>query len=352
MAYSSHMKHIKSFGSDNNAPVHEAVLRAITDANTGDAIAYGDDAYTAAAEDTFRELFGPGTKTWFVFNGTGANVSAVSHLLRPYHAIISSDQSHMHHDECGAPEKFSGCKLHVLPSSNGKIIADQIRPLLHSVGFQHHSQPKVVSITQATELGNVYTPQEIRSIADFVHANDMYLHVDGARIANAAAFLNISMKEMITDTGVDVLSFGGTKNGIMLGEAVLFLKSELAVGFEYTRKQSMQLASKMRYISAQFNALLTGNLWLENARHANKMAKLLEQKIREIPEVVITQPVQINAIFATMPAEAIPKLMKKFFFYVWNEERNEVRWMTSFSTTENDIDEFVTALKDSLKDNS
>jgi len=343
------MNNLKSFGSDNNAPVHEAVLRAMTDANTGDAIAYGDDVYTAAAEDKFRELFGRDAKTWFVFNGTGANVSAVAHLLRPYHAIISSDQSHMHHDECGAPEKFSGCKLHVLPSTNGKIAADQVRPLLHSVGFQHHNQPKVVSITQATELGNVYTPEEIRAIADFVHANNMYLHVDGARIANAAACLNISMQEMITDTGVDVLSFGGTKNGIMLGEAVVFLRKELSIGFEYTRKQSMQLASKMRYISAQFNALLTNNLWLENARHANNMAKLLEKKIIEIPEVAITQPVQINAIFATMPAEAIPKLMKKFFFYVWNEERNEVRWMTSFNTTEKDIEEFIAALKDSLK---
>lgn len=343
------MNKLKSFGSDNNAPVHESVFNAMIEANKGDAIAYGDDLHTLAAEQKFKEMFGPQSRSFFMFNGTGANVAAIAHLTRPTHAIVSSDKAHIHHDECGAPEKFSGCKLHVLPSTNGKITVDQIRPLMHSVGFQHHSQPKIISITQATEMGNVYTPDEIAVLARFANENDMYLHVDGARIANAAASLNITFNEMITETGVDVLSFGGTKNGIMMGEAVVFLNQELAIDFEYTRKQSMQLASKMRYISAQFNALLTNDLWLKNATHANNMAKLLEKKIREIPEVTITQPVQINAIFAIMPKDAIEKLMRHFFFYIWDASRHEVRWMTSFTTTEQDIEAFVEALKEAVR---
>lgn len=343
------MKNLKSFASDNNAPVHESVFKAMLDANQGDAIAYGDDLYTLEAEYAFKKMFGKHTATYFVFNGTGANVSAISHLARSYHAIICSDKAHIQHDECGAAEKFAGCKVHVLPSSNGKIEVSQIEPLLHSVGFAHHSQPKVISITQATEMGNVYTAEEIMQIARFASENNLYLHVDGARIANAAASLNISMLDMITNTGVDILSFGGTKNGIMLGEAVVFLNEDLAAEYEYTRKQSMQLASKMRYISAQFNALLTNDLWLKNASHANKMAQMLAAKIREIPEVHITQPVEVNAIFAILPKRAIENLLRKFFFYVWDVSRNEVRWMTAFNTTEGDIDDFVSALKEALE---
>jgi threonine aldolase len=343
------MKRFKSFASDNNAPVHDKVFSAMLEVNEGDAIAYGDDPYTDEALQIFKELFGPESSTFIVFNGTGANVSAISHLTRPYHAIVSSDKAHIHHDECGAPEKFSGCKLHVLPSYDGKIKPGQIKPLLHSLGFQHHSQPKVISITQATEMGAVYSLDEINSVADFARDHDMFLHMDGARIANAAAYLNCSLKEMVTKSGVDVLSFGGTKNGLMMGEAVVFLNPLLAKNYEYTRKQSMQLASKMRYISAQFKALLRDGLWLENARHANDMARLLEEKIREIPEVQITQPVQINAIFAILPPAAIEKLLKEFFFYTWDASRHEVRWMTSYNTTEHDVMSFVTALKAALK---
>lgn len=343
------MKRFKIFASDNNAPVHDKVFNAMLEVNEGDAIAYGDDPYTDEALRLFKELFGSESSTYFVFNGTGANVSAISHLTRPYHAIVSSDKAHIHHDECGAPEKFSGCKLHVLPSDNGKIKPNQIKPLLHSLGFQHHSQPKVISITQATEMGAVYSLNEIKSLADFAKEHDMFLHMDGARIANAAAYLNVSLKEMVTMSGVDVLSFGGTKNGLMMGEAVVFSNPLLAIDYEYTRKQSMQLASKMRYISAQFKALLSDSLWLENARHANHMAKLLEEKIREIPEVQITQPVQINAIFAILPPAAIEKLLKEFFFYTWDASRHEVRWMTSYNTTEEDVMSFIAALKAALK---
>lgn len=343
------MKYLKSFASDNNAPVHDQVFKAMLEVNHGDAIAYGDDIVTEEALQLFKQQFGSDSHTFFVFNGTGANVSAISHLTRPYHAIISSDKAHIHHDECGAPEKFSGCKLHVLPSHDGKISPSQIKPLLQSIGFQHHSQPKIVSITQATEMGRVYTIDEIRSMARFTKENGLFLHVDGARIANAAASLNASLKEMISDAGVDVLSFGGTKNGLMMGEAVVFLNPELSKDFEYTRKQSLQLASKMRYVSAQFKALLKDGLWLENALHANRMAKLLEENIKEIPEVRITQPVEINAVFAILPPAAIEKLLKSFFFYTWDAARHEVRWMTSFTTTEEDIHTFVDCLKDALK---
>jgi threonine aldolase len=343
------MKGFRSFASDNNAPVHDRVFKAMLDANEGDTIAYGDDPCTEEALQLFKELFGPESKTFFVFNGTGANVAAISHLTKPYHAIVSSDKAHIHHDECGAPEKFSGCKLHILPSNDGKIKSGQIKPFLHSLGFQHHSQLKVISITQATEMGAVYSLEEIKSLSDFAKQHNMFLHMDGARIANAAAYLNVSLKEMVTLAGVDVLSFGGTKNGMMMGEAVVFLNPLLVKEFEYTRKQSMQLASKMRYISAQFKALLSDGLWLENARHANNMAKLLEERLREIPDIQLTQPVQINAIFAILPPKAIDKLLKEFFFYTWDASRHEVRWMTSYNTTEEDVMSFIAALKVSLR---
>lgn len=339
----------RSFASDNNAPVHEMVFKAMLDANHGDAIAYGNDVFTREAEQKFRQVFGEDSRVFFVFNGTGANVSALSQITRPYHAVVCAVSAHIHNDECGAPEKFTGCKVLTLPTTDGKIRVNQIQPLLHSVGFEHHAQPRVISITQATELGTVYTLDEIGEIARFAHDHDMYLHIDGARIANAAASLGVSFHEMITQTGVDVLSFGGTKNGIMLGEAVVFLNSRLAGGYKYVRKQSMQLSSKMRYISAQFNALLTNDLWLHNATHANKMARLLAEKVSAFPQIKITQPVETNGVFAIMPARAIEKLQEKYFFYVWDETRSEVRWMTSFSTTQQDVENFAGALKEVLQ---
>jgi len=339
---------MKSFASDNNAPVHESVMQAIVDANKDDAIGYGDDIHTLAAERKFKEVFGNDIAVFFVLTGTGANVSSLGHITRPYNAIICSDKAHLENDECGAPEKITGCKLHCLPSSDGKISVEQMQPLMHSVGFQHHSQPRVISVTQATELGTIYSIEDIRKIALFASDNDLYLHMDGARIANAAASMNVSLAEMTKEAGVDVLSFGGTKNGAMAAEALVFFNTELAREYEYTRKQTMQLLSKMRYISAQFNALLTNDLWLKNAQHANQMAGLLAEKVRQFDEVQITQAVETNAVFAILPAEAIEKLKQRYFFYMWDASRNEVRWMTAFNTTEQDIEDFVNALKEAL----
>ena len=318
------------------------------DANHEDFVSYGDDPYTQKVQEVFREKFGTRVKTYLVCNGTGANVSAISHLLRPWQAILTAQTAHIHHDECGAAEKFVGCKLHTVPSEDGKLRIKQLKPFLHSVGFEHHSQPGLISITQCTELGMVYTTEEIREIADFAKQNNMYLHVDGARIANAVAALGITLEEMITRTGVDVMSFGATKNGLMMGEAVVFINPALAKDFEYVRKQSMQLASKMRYMAAQFIAHFEDDLWLKTATHANKMAQLLAEKIRHIPQIKLTMPVQSNAVFAAIPPEIIQPLQEKHFFYVWNAQLNEVRWMTHFQTTEEDIEDFVNTIKSLL----
>jgi threonine aldolase len=343
------MKNNRSFASDNNAPVHKDVIKAIIEANEGDVIAYGDDIFTSDAERKFRHHFQSDVKVFFVFNGTGANVSAISHLTSSFHGIIAAESAHLNNDECGAPEKFSGCKILPVSTPDGKITVEMLGKFLHSKGFEHHSQPKVISISQPTELGTLYRPEEILKLAHFADEHDMLLHVDGARIANAVAALNVSLADIITYTGVDVISFGGTKNGMMYGEAVVFISNILASDFQYVRKQSMQLASKMRYISAQFNAMFYDDLWLKNARHANKMAKLLELKLRDIPQIKITQLVETNAIFAIIPPEIIEPLQEEYFFYVWNEEKNEVRWMTHYNTTAEDVDNFVLVLKKLLK---
>lgn len=342
------MKFYRSFASDNNAPVHEKIMKAIMLANQGDVIAYGDDPYTEQSKELFKEVFSAEVETFFVFNGTGANVSSISNLIKPFQAVMCAETAHMNKDECGAPEKYAGCKLLTVPSADGKLKAGQLEKFLKSRGFEHHVQPKVISITQATEMGTIYSIAEIEEIVRFARKNDLYVHVDGARIANAVA-ASEPIDKMLTETGVDVISFGGTKNGIMFGEAVVFINPGLAKDYKYIRKQSMQLASKMRYISAQFSAILSDNLWLKNARHSNSMAKLLEEKLKNIPEITITQPVETNSIFAVIPKEIINKLQEKFFFYVWNHEKSEVRWMTSFLTTEEDINNFVVEIKRLLK---
>jgi threonine aldolase len=335
----------RGFASDNNAGVHPVIMDALNKANSGHTIAYGDDTFTHSAEEKFKEIFGQQVSVYFVFLGTGANVLSLKALTEPFHSVICAETAHIQVDECGAPEKFTGCKLLPVETTNGKITPDKVKKHLHDFGFEHHSQPRVISITQATELGTVYTPDEIKSLADLAHAHEMYLHVDGARIANAAATLNISFKEMITDTGVDILSFGGTKNGLMFGEAIVFLKEGLDKNFKYFRKQGMQLASKMRYISAQFLSYLENDFWLKNAKHSNAMAQLLAEKVRKIPSVKITQPVQANGVFAIVPKHIIPELQKHYFFYVWNETTNEVRWMTSWDTKEKDVEGFVELLE-------
>ena len=334
------MKNFKSFGSDNNSGVHPEILQAIINANAGHAIAYGDDYYTKSAIKKFKTLLGNNIDVYFVFNGTGANVVGLSTITNTYNSVICAETAHINVDECGAPEKITGCKIIPLPTDNGKITIDLIKQHVKGFGFEHHSQPKVISITQATEFGTVYTPDEIEEITSFAHKHNMYVHVDGARICNAAASLNLDLKSITTDVGIDVLSFGGTKNGMMYGEAVIFFNKNIANDFKYIRKQSTQLTSKMRYISAQFEALLSNNIWLKNAKHANMMAKLLADKIKDITKIKITQKVESNGIFAIVPKKYIPTIQQEFFFYFWNEDKSEVRWMTSYDTTEEDINKF------------
>ena len=338
----------RGFASDNNAGVHPRILAALTEVNGGHVVAYGDDPYTERATAEIRAIFGEETGVFFVFIGTAANVLGLSTVTQPYHAVICPETAHINVDECGAPEKFSGCKLLTCNTPDGKLTVDMIASHMHGIGFEHHVQPKVVSITQATELGTVYTIDEIREIANYTHDHGMLLHMDGARISNAALSLDCGLYEMTGGAGVDVLSFGGTKNGMMYGEAIIFFNKSLCEDFKYRRKQGMQLASKMRYIAAQFSAFLENDLWKENARHANLMAQKLYAAVKDIPGVSVTRRVESNALFATLPPQIIPALQKEFFFYVWDEERSEVRWMCSFDTTEEDIESFASILSSLL----
>ena len=340
----------KSFASDNNSGVHPRVMEALAEANTGHCVAYGNDPYSDAAREAVRDVFGEQAECFFVFNGTGANVTSLTALTQPWNAVVCSDCAHINVDECGAPERGAGVKLLAEPSVDGKIGPGAIERHLHCFGFQHHSQPGVVSITQATELGTVYGADEIRAIAECAHANGMAVHMDGARLANAAAALGTGLRELTTDCGVDVLSLGGTKNGLMFGEAVVFLNPEHADTFKYVRKQGMQLHSKMRFISAQYVAWLSGSLWRECAEHSNAIARLLAELVAEVPDVEITRPVQTNGVFATLPRRAVEPLRERSFFYTWDEELPEVRWMTSFDTTEEDVRGFVATLREVLAD--
>src|SRR5215207_1146004 len=282
----------RGFASDNHAGVHPRVMDTLRTANHGHAVAYGDDVYTETAVGLFRERFGEGAEVFFVFGGTGANVSALAALTRPFEAIICAETAHVNVDECGAPEKFTGCKLLLVPTPDGKLRVEQIKPLLSGIGVEHHVQPRVISISQATEMGTVYNKQELKTLADFAHDHDMLLHVDGARLANAAVSLNTNLKEITADAGVDVLSFGGTKNGMMYGEAVIFFDKKLAADFKYIRKQGMHLPSKMRFISAQFESLLSGDLWKRSAMHANRMAQMLASELEKVPRIKLTQAVE------------------------------------------------------------
>lgn len=335
------MKPTRSFASDNNAGVHPKVLQAVAEVNQGHVIGYGDDRYTEAAVRQFKRHFGRDIEVFFVFNGTAANCLSLKALTESYNAVICAETSHIYTDECGAPEKFTGCQLIALPTRDGKLTVDMVKHVYHGIGDQHHVQPKVISITQATEMGTVYKPREIRDLARFAHEHDMFLHMDGARLANAAVSLGMTLRGATRDLGVDVLSFGGTKNGCMGAEAVVFFNPEHCRNFLYFRKQGMQLASKMRFIAAQFEALLSDDLWRKNAEHANKMASLLEREVSKIRKVKIAQLVEANGVFAQIPREAIAKLQKQVFFYVWNDEQSLVRWMCSFDTTDGDVKRFA-----------
>lgn len=336
----------RSLASDNFAGVHPDILKAISECNQGHEIAYGGDTVTKRATEKFKEHFGPNIEVFFVCNGTAANVLGLKAITLSHQAVLCASSAHINVDECGASENYVGCKLITLPHKDGKITIDALKPYLEAVGNQHHVQPKIISITQATELGTVYRPEEIREITKFAHAHGMYVHMDGARICNAAASLRKSLKEITADVGVDILSFGGTKNGLMFGEAVVFFNPTLAKEFAYIRKQGLHLTSKMRFISAQFIALLSNDLWLKNASHANAMAKLLADRLKQqMPQIPITHPVEINAVFAILPQKHIKPLQEQTFFWVWDSGQSEVRWMTAWDTQPEDIETFIALLK-------
>lgn len=339
----------KGFASDNNSGVHPSIFKAMENANQGHVVGYGNDEYTQKAIQLFKERFGNETEVFFVFNGTGANVLGLSTVTQSFHSVICAETAHIQEDECGAPEKFTGCKLIPVEPVNGKVTPEAVLPHLKGFDFEHHSQPGVISISQVTEMGTVYQPNEIIALADLAHKHNMFLHMDGARIANAAVSLDLDFKAFTRDCGVDILSFGGTKNAMLMGEAVLFFNPKLTGLTKYIRKQSMQLYSKMRFVGAQFQAYFENDLWKQTAAHANKMAKLLEKEIAQIPEIKITEPVDANGIFAIVPPEIIKPLQERFFFYMWNEQKSEVRWMTSWDTSEEEILEFVALIKKLLK---
>ena len=335
----------RGFASDNASGIHPDILKAIEKVNIGHSIAYGDDDYTEKAKTVFKQLFGQDSETFFVLTGTAANVLSVNQLTNPYHSVIVAETAHQQVHECGAPERFTGCKYLSVVTPDGKLTPERISPYLVEIGDIHHSQPKVVSITQPTEVGTLYTVEEIKVLAEFVHQNNMYLHLDGARIANAAVALDETFKAFTFDAGVDVISFGGTKNGMLMGEAVIFANGTIANDFEYYRKQAMQLASKMRFLSVQFLAYFENDLWQLNALHANNMAQVFYNQVKDLPQVDIVYPVETNGVFARIPKAIIPKLQSEFFFYVVDEQESIVRWMCSFDTTEKDIETFVTLLK-------
>jgi threonine aldolase len=334
----------RGFGSDNNAGIHPKILKEISASNSGHVIGYGADVYTEQALELFKKHFGSSAETYFVFTGTAANVLGLSGILRSWNSIITASTAHIEGDECGAPEKFIGCKVLVVDTPDGKITTDLIDRHMHGIDFEHHSQPKAISITQCTEMGTVYTPDEIREIATYAHARGMLLHMDGARIANAAVSLNLPFKAFTTDAGVDILSFGGTKNGMMCGESICFLKPGLTDDFKYIRKQGMQLASKMRYISAQYIAYFRDELWKSNASHSNAMATLFAGKLKKIKGIRITQEVQSNGIFVIIPSGVAEKIREHYFFYPWDEKRSEWRLMCSWDTREEEIEDFIKIL--------
>jgi len=338
----------RGFASDNNAGIHPDILKEIVNVNNGHTIGYGNDPYTEEAVRLFRKHLGEKAEIFFVFTGTAANVLGITGATRSWNSIITASTAHIEQDECGAPEKFSGCKVLSVDTPDGKIAPAMLKRHMHGFGFEHHSQPGVISITQATEMGTVYTPDEIKALASFAHENGLLLHMDGARISNAAVSLNLPFKDFTTDAGVDILSFGGTKNCMMFGEAVCFLKPGLSEGFKYIRKQGMQLASKMRFISAQYIAFFRNDLWKKCATHSNAMAKLLYEKVKDIDVIKVTQAVEANGVFVILPADVAENLQKHYFFYPWNEESNEYRWMTSWDTTEKDVVDFVELLKKEL----
>ena len=341
----------RGFGSDNHSGVSPEILQAIADANTGHALAYGDDEWCERAGELFRRHFGPTANVYFVFNGTGANTLSIDLMCRSHEAVVCAETAHINVDECGAPQRVVGCRLLTVDTPDGKLTPSLVQTRLHGFGFEHHSQPRAISITQSTELGTLYTLDEVRALAALAHSHNMYLHMDGARLANAAVALGASFRQMTTDCGVDILSFGGTKNGMLLGESVVVLNPALDVDVKYRRKQMTQLACKMRFVAAQFEAYLDGDLWRRNAEHSNSMARRLEEQVRRVPGVEVVYPVQVNGVFARLPRHIWQALQQQFFFYDWDFDNDVVRWMCSFDTTDDDINAFVEALRKLILEN-
>lgn len=333
------------FMSDNNSGVHPKIMEAIMNINKGHDYSYGNDRTSKEAIEKISELLGKDVDVYFVSTGTAANVIGLSGLLKPYEAVVCSDTAHINVDECGALEKISGSKILSIPNENGKINKEGVSGFLYSLGDEHQSQPRIISISQTTETGTLYSIEEIKELADFAHANNMLLHIDGARIANAVVGLNTTFKEMITDTGVDLLSFGGTKNGMMIGEAIVSLNKDLSKAFKFYRKQGMQLLSKMRFISAQFIAYLDDNLWKDNALNANNMGKYFAKELSQIPNIRLKNEPETNMIFVYMDKDLIHVLQQQFDFYLINEETSLIRLVTSFDTNKEDIDKFMDVVK-------
>ena len=334
----------RGFASDNYAGIHPEVLEAISRANAGHAVAYGDDDETERLRDLVRDHFGPQAEVFPVFNGTGANVVALQAMCRPWEAVICAESAHVNVDEGGAPEKVAGLKLWTVPTEDGLLTPDLVDVHAVRAGDVHRAQQSVVTITQSSELGTAYTVDQLGTLADHVHAHGLRLHLDGARIANAAASLGVALREITTDVGVDAVSFGGTKNGAMGAEAVIVLNPDLADAVPFLRKSAMQLASKMRFVSAQLSALLTDDLWQRNASHANAMARRLEAAVRVIPGVQVMRRVDANAVFAILPADVTERLQRDYRFYTWDDHTGEVRWMCSWDTTPEDVDAFAAAV--------
>ncbi|MEU1282128.1 low specificity L-threonine aldolase [Streptomyces sp. NPDC005805] len=341
-----HDPDVRGFASDNYAGAHPEILAALALANGGHQVAYGEDEYTGHLQRIMHSHFGPTAEAFPVFNGTGANVTALQAMTDRWGAVVCAESAHINVDEGGAPERMGGLKLLTVPTPDGKLTPELIDRQAWGWDDEHRAMPQVVSLTQNTELGTVYTVDEIRAITGHAHSLGMKVHLDGARIANAAASLDVPMRAFTNAVGVDVLSFGGTKNGMLFGEAVVVLNPDAVSHMKHLRKLSMQLASKMRFVSVQFEALLAKDLWLRNARHANEMARRLEAGVRDVDGVEILHPVQANAVFARLPQEVSRRLQQRFRFYFWDEAAGDVRWMCSFDTREDDVDAFVQALKE------
>ncbi|MEU8540420.1 low specificity L-threonine aldolase [Streptomyces sp. NPDC048717] len=343
-----HDPSVRGFASDNYAGVHPEVLAAVALANGGHQVSYGEDQYTDHLQRIMHSHFGSSAEAFPVFNGTGANVTALQALTDRWGAVICAESAHINVDEGGAPERMGGLKLLTVPTPDGKLTPELIDRQAWGWDDEHRAMPQVVSITQNTELGTVYTVEEIRAIVDHAHSKGMKVHLDGARIANAAASLDVPMRAFTNAVGVDVLSYGGTKNGMLFGEAVVVLNPDAVSHMKHLRKLSMQLASKMRFVSVQLEALLAKDLWLRNARHANAMAGRLADGVRSVDGVEILYPVQANAVFARLPHEVSRRLQERFRFYFWDEAAGDVRWMCSYDTTEDDVDAFLLALKEEM----